>query len=368
MFLSRLTLTGFFLILLLLTGLAAPSVTMAQPSGARGDDFIYRVVPNDTLIDISARFTGTPNNWKALQSLNAISDTLALPVGRELRIPFSLIPEVAAHAPVIHSIGQVLLNLGSVSTQDRLTEGDVLETRADSFVTFQLPDGSVASLPANSVVSIERLKTFLGTGLIDVILKLRHGGVESTVAPENTGTGRYEIQTPVSITGVRGTRLRVRADDTGARTEVLSGFAELGKTQADGSRVGAQQGIAVTQDGTILPTRPLLGAPILSADASSPNSRSIPFEPVPGAIAYLVRVASDPAGTRPVWTQTIDAPPAAYHTPGGGTWYVLVRAIDDAGLMSDDASQAVDGRRVLLSKSGKGVMSGFGEPILLADY
>lgn len=365
---SRLILPGFLLILILLTSLATPSTATAQPSGARGDDFIYRVVRNDTLIDISTRFTGTPNNWGVLQSLNAVPDTLALPIGRELRIPFSLIPEVAAHATVIHSIGQILLNLGSIREHDTITEGDVVETRADSFVTIQLPDGSLASLPANSVVNIKRLRTFLGTGLIDVILQLRHGDVESNVAPENTGTGRYEIQTPISITGVRGTRLRVRADDKGTRTEVLSGIAELGKAQAGGSRVGPQQGVAVTSDGTILPARPLLPAPTLSADASNPNARSIMFDPVPGATAYLVRVASDPSGTRPVWTQTIDAPPATYHTPGSGTWYVLVRAIDDLGLMSDDATQAVEGRRVLLSGSGESVTNGFGDPILLNDY
>lgn len=365
---SRLTQPGLLLILILLIVLGVPSIAVAQPSGARGDDFIYRVVPNDTLIDISTRFTGTPNNWGTLQSLNSVFNTLALPIGRELRIPFSLIPEVAAQATVTHSSGQSLLNQGPVRAQDTLTEGDVVETRTDSFVTFQLPDGSIASLPENSVVNIKRLKTFLGTGLIDVILKLQNGGVESTVAPEDTGTGRYEIQTPVSITGVRGTRLRVRADSNGARTEVLSGNAQLGKALADGAQVGPQQGVAVTPEGKILPARPLLPAPTLSIDANNPNFRSIMFDPVPGAASYLVRVASDPEGTRPVWAQTIDAPPAAYRTPGSGTWYVLVRAIDDLGLMGEDAVQPVEGRAVLLSGSGEGVRNGFGDPILLTDY
>lgn len=370
MFPSRLTLPGFLLtlILILLATLAGSPVTVAQPSGARGDDFIYRVLPGDTLIDISTRFTGTPDHWGTLQSLNTVADTLALPLSRELRIPFSLIPEVAAQAEVIHLTGQGLLGQRPARTQDMISEGDVMETRADSFATLKLPDGSIAALSANSLLSIKRLRTFLGTGLIDVILELGRGGVESTVAPEDTGTGRYEIQTPVSITGVRGTRLRVRTDHNGARTEVLSGSAELGKAQADGSQVQSLQGVAVTRDGTILPVRPLLPAPALLTDAHDPNTRSIMFDPVPDAVSYLVRVASDPEGRRPVWTQTIEGPPAHYRTPGSGTWYVLVRAIDDLGLMSDDATQAVQGRQVLLSGSGESVTNGFGDPILLNDY
>lgn len=365
---SRLTLTVFLLVATLFVDFVTLSHTMAQPSGARGDDFIYRVVPRDTLIDISTRFTGTPDNWTTLQSLNKVPDTLALPIGRELRIPFALIPERPAQAEIVHATGQVLVNEGAARAQSAINEGDAVETTANGFATFQLPDASVLSLPANSLVRVDRLRTFLGTGLIDIILNLTRGTVESTVAPEDTGTGRYEIQTPVSITGVRGTRLRVRTDKDGTRTEVLSGAAQLGKARADGSQLGAQQGIAVTRDGIMLPVRALLPAPTLTVDTGNRTSRSLMFEPVPNAVAYLVRVAADPSGTRPVWTQIIDGPPAHYRTPGGGTWHVLVRAIDDLGLMSEDATVAVEGRQVLISGSGEPVINSFGDPIVLTDY
>lgn len=359
---------GTLLTLSLLLILSAPYIAMAQPSGARGDDFIYRVQRNDTLINLSNRFTGTANNWQTLQTLNTVSDPYALPIGLELRIPFALIPEVAAQAEVIHVTGRALLNQQPARLHDAIQEGDHLATTSNSYLTFELPDASISSLPANSTVRIERLRSFMGTGLVDVILKLNEGSLESTVSPDGRGTGRYEVQTPVSITGVRGTRLRVHTDNDGARTEVLSGSAQLGTGQADGPQLGARQGTAVTRDGTMLAPRPLLPAPVLSADTDAPHSRTLMFEPVPGAVAYQVRVAVDEAGTQPVWTQTVTQPPASYHTPGSGTWYVLLRAIDDVGLMGDDAVQPVEGRGVLISPSGASVLTGYGEPVMLTDY
>ena len=82
----------------------------AQPSGARGDDFIYRVVQNDTLINLSSRFTGTDSNWQLLQSLNQVADPYALQIGREIRIPFALIPEIEADGVITHRVGPTLIN------------------------------------------------------------------------------------------------------------------------------------------------------------------------------------------------------------------------------------------------------------------
>lgn len=358
---------GIVVLCLLLTLLTLPKAA-AQPSGARGDDFIYRVVKNDTLITLSARFTGTADNWPVLQSINNVADPYALRIGRELRIPFALIPELPAQAELTHVIGTALINKTPARPSDSVHEGDLLETREHSFATLAMPDGTISALPPASSVRFQRLRTFQGTGIVDAILRIDEGELESSVAPDGQGVGRFEVRTPVSITGVRGTRLRVRSDNQGARTEVLAGAVQLGIDSTDGPSLGALQGIAVTRDGAILAPRPLLPAPVLLPDADRPNARILAFEPVPGAVAYQVRVAVDEAGTQPVWTGTVSASPLHYRTPGGGSWFVLVRAIDDVGLMSDDAWIQVKGGGVLISGAGGDVMTRFGDPVRLTDY
>lgn len=338
----------------------------AQPSGARGDDFIYRVMRNDTLIDLATRFTGTTNHWSRLQQINQVADPTRLPIGLELRIPFELIPEVPGQADVVHAAGDASVNGAAVQPGATLKEGDAVQTGAGGFLTFRLEDGSLSAVPANARLAVQRLRSFMGTGLVDVILDLQHGAVESAVAPENTGTGRYEIRTPVSITGVRGTQLRVRAGSDGAQSEVLSGSAQLGPQQADGPLLQSNQGTAVRPDGTVLPVRALPAAPVI--DPESAATRELWFEPVAEATGYLVRVSADAQGLRPVMTRHSEGPPVAFHAPGPGTWWVSVRAIGPTGLMSPDATLAFEGQGMLRSGFGQPVMAGHGSPVLLTAY
>lgn len=356
------------LLVLVALMLISSATALAQPSGARGDDFIYRIMPNDTLINLSNQFTGTESNWPVLQKLNNVADPFRLQIGREIRIPFELIPEVPAQGHIVHTSGRATLNNQSVKPGDTVAEGDVLSTQEHSFLTIELPDSGVAAIPASSTLTVTRLRTFQGTGLIDAILSLENGAVDSTVAPESTGTGRYEIRTPVSITGVRGTRLRVRTGSDGSQNEVLSGVAQLGHQNTDGPRLQANQGAAVGRDGQVFPVRPLLGAPTLHQPDSGSASGYIAFDPVPGASAYVVRVAADPAGTQVVSSGRVSGSPARYQTPGPGTWYVLVRAVDDLGLAGIDAHIAVDGHPSLHSGFGLPIHTRFGLPVLLGTY
>lgn len=355
----------WFLALALIAALPA---ALAQPMGAVDDDFIYQVRAGDTLIALSQTYTGTPNHWPTLQSLNQVADPYALPIGKALRIPFSLIPEEAARASVVHVQGQVQRNGQPLHTNAWVVEGDRLSTGANSYLTLLLPDDSQASLPANARARVGRLRSFSSAPLVDTIFELETGAVESDVAPDGRGTGRYEIRSPISITGVRGTRLRVRMGTEGMRSEVLSGAAQLQTPTAGTQRLRAMQGAGVDPEGRLMAVRPLLPAPRLHPEPDAAPGRPLAFDPVPGAQAYLVRVAADALGLRPVSTQRIDGPPAQYAAPGPGTWHVLVRAIDAGGLMSDDAVFAFDGRAILKSGTGLPVHTGTGDLVLLTQY
>ncbi|AEC21445.1 putative peptidoglycan binding protein [Pusillimonas sp. T7-7] len=355
------------LVLAACTGLFTPAV-LAQPAGAQGDNFIYRVMKDDTLIMLSGRFTDSTGHWRTLQTLNTVDDPTRLPIGLELKIPFALIPELPAQARVVHVTGTAHSGQKRLAVGDQLAEGATVTTQASGFATLALADGSTLTVPAQSSLNLERLRVFKGTGLTDTISTLNNGSLESQVAPQGAGVGRFEIRSPVSITGVRGTQLRVHVNVQGSRSEVLEGVAGLNSQQAESTRLRQGQGAAVNRSGELQPVRPLLPAPALPAPERGGSGWQASFPPIPGARSYLVRVAGDPQGTELFSSQLFDAPNVSFRAPGAGTYYVMVRGVDADGLNGVDAIQPFLGQAVLKTSDGASVSTPFGMFVTLTDY
>lgn len=345
-----------------------PCSVMGQPSGAHGDNFLYRIMTGDTLIALSERFTDKADNWAVLQRLNAVQDPTMLPIGLELKIPFSLISELPAQASIVHLTGQASADDRPLKPGDPLSEGQTVVTGEDGFLTLALTDSSTLTIPAASSLSIERLRVFKGTGLIDSIFTIRQGSLESVVAPADTGVGRFEIRTPVSITGVRGTRLRVHTQASGSQSEVLEGSARLDASQGRNALLRQGHGAAIDSSGQLLGVRPLLSAPELAPASRGSSGWVISFPPVQGANAYLLRVSADPQGKQLFSSRRFDEPRVTFSAPGAGTYYALVRAIDADGIMGRDASQSFPGRLLLNTSDGKPVSTGFGQFVFLSDH
>ncbi len=279
-------------LLALISCLSILAPAHSQPAGALGDDFIYRVRQGDTLIDLATRYTRNQANWGPLQSLNRVVTPELLPIGLELHIPLSMIPVRPASARVVHVSGQAELDGKSLRAGDAVAEGSTVSTAANGFVTLELADGSKLTLPAGGAVELTRLRQFEGTALTDSIVEVRRGGVESSVAPAGEGVGRFEVRTPVAVTGVRGTRFRVQSSAQGVHSEVLDGSVRL-QPHAPGARparpvaVAKGYGAAVGADGTVAGMRALLprrswANPRAPAAAYGPP-RSRPW-PAPAAI------------------------------------------------------------------------------------
>jgi hypothetical protein len=348
----------------------SPLPAFGQAAGAQGENFLYRVQSGDTLIGLAGRYTQKPANWAALQTLNNVQDPAQLPIGHTVKIPFALIPETPADASITHLAGQATLNGQPLGAATQVAEGNTLVTGPGGFVTLKLNDGSVLTMPSSSRLTMTRLRAFKGTGLTDSIIHVGEGSLESSVAPKETGVGRFEVRTPLSITGVRGTRLRVHVSAQGAQSEVIKGQAHINSAlQAADATLRANQGTAVNTQGKILGVRALLPAPDLPAPSRSPaGGWGMAFAPIPGAASYLVRVSTDDAGTNLISRQQFPAPRVTFNASGPGNYYVAVRAIDTDGIEGNDATQTFLGVPVLNTSGGMAVLSGFGEPIQLTDY
>ena len=342
-------------------------VVSAQPSGAQGNDFLYKVLRNDNLISLAAKYTNSEQNWRALQELNHVTDPRQLPIGMQLRIPFHMIPQIPGDAIVSHVSGDAWLDQQSLKAGAAIAEGNTIRTGSRGFVALRLSDGSTITIPPDASVSIKRLRVFQKTPLTDTILSIENGQIDSTVAPEKTGVGRFEVHTPVSITGVRGTRLRVQATADGANSVVIEGSAQLNTSNNDSARLQANQGATISNSGQLQGVSTLLAAPQLPAIDPADHSGRLAFPPVNGAESYLVRVTTDPEGHNPVSRQLTQEPVATFSRSARQT-YLQVRAIDPDGIGGPDGVTAIPAGRALLSSDGTPVFTGYSDVVRLTEY
>lgn len=328
------------LAVLLVAGPLVSAPALAQATGARGEYFTYRLVPGDILLTLSQRFTRNPENWKAIRQINGISDQYKIPVGFELKIPFSMIDEVPASATISHLRGQAFLNGRPIrQTGEQIAEGAVITTVADSNVTLTLPDQSKVLVPANSTVTAKRLQRFSGTEYIDAIFTIDQGEIHSHVNPGGQGVGRFEIRTPISVTGVRGTVLRAgRRQDQGAYSVIVKGQADFAPANdVAPATLTSNQGVVTSATGQSAGPHSLLPPPKLHPMESHSQSHTLSFDPVPGATAYEVILAEDRDGYDLLWRQQMTETTTELPAVRNGTVYVLVRSVDQAMLTGSDA-------------------------------
>lgn len=307
---------------------------MAGPAGSQGGDFIYEVEPGDTLIGLAARYMKHPDDWRLLQSRNRVADPYRLVPGTRIRIPLARIPVVPVVAQVVFARGQVQADGRPVQAGMQLPESSQIETGADGAVTLELPDGTRVALPAATSVTVRRLRAFARSGLTDTRIDLGRGAADSRVAPQGGGVGRYEIRTPLMVTGVRGTRYRVAVDRAGSRSEVAEGKVGVGARNTGEQAVAAGFGVNASAHGRLGKPVPLLPAPGLVPVAQPVTTAALTLQwpAVPGASGYRLGVARDPALTEWVLGTEVPVPEAVLNDLPDGALFVAVQALDADGL------------------------------------
>ncbi|MHA6911596.1 FecR domain-containing protein [Ralstonia pseudosolanacearum] len=303
----------------------------AQPSGADGNDFLYRVQQGDTLITLAARYMDDAEGWRLLQQHNHIANPYKLPPGAIVRIPFDRIPVVPAAAQVVFARDAVNGDRKPLQAGMKLSEDTLIETGAKGAITLAFDDGTRVTVPPGSRVTLARVRSFARTGLIDVRLQVKEGEVESTVSPKKTGVGRYEISTPALVTGVRGTRFRVRADGGASTESVLEGKVAVRagrQTQAVGAGFGVRAAGGRLKR-AVLPAAPRLDA--VPELVQTPCFRPT-WQPVKGAVAYRAVIARDPEQTEILSYQLSQTPAATLCGDEDGTYTLAVQSIDALGL------------------------------------
>ena len=244
-------------------------------------------------------------------------------------------------AVVVKSQGRVLLVArDGKSVEQPLYEGselrlnDVIQTAATSFVSIRLGDGSISMLPSNSRVQLSQASAGVARYILD------SGEVQSKVTRQpKANSSTFEVQTPGSMIGVRGTDFSVRylSGAPAFSTEV-----ETGKVWVRSRTSCAAPLVLNAGYGALLTDNPraaaILSAPnMVNPDLAQPD-RKLRFEmqPLAGAVKYRVQIVRDPELLETVAEQYSNQPVLlldAADVPNG-YYYAKLTAFDAMGIQS----------------------------------
>ncbi len=301
----------------------------------------HRVERGDTLIGLHALLMRPQADWRVVQRLNRIADPRRLRTGSTLRIPLSMLREEPVSAEVLHSHGEVFVERGGAPREPLaaaalLRAGDVVTTGAQSSASLRFADGSRALLGPGARLRVERLVQRGANGGVDTLLRLDSGALETRVPPARPAP-RFELRTPVTNLGVRGTEFRARLDGERLLAEVLQGRVAVGPTALD-----AGFGTEAAPGRVALP-RPLPPAPDLRAVPAQVERLPLQFgfAAAPGATRYRAQVFDAGGNEHLILDGLFDTPLAAWpDTPPDGRYELRVRAADAGGVEGRAATRA----------------------------
>lgn len=299
----------------------------------------YRAQLGDTLSVIAEQLTASRSNWAQLAKLNHIGNDRAIPVGTAIIIPVVLLPDDPSTAQVAAMSG----NIDAVAADGRpiaisigatLSEGAVINTGSNSFLSLSLPDQSHIALPSNSQVKLSKLRTARYTNSPRTEITLLKGRVESKVSPLDKNKGRFEVHSPLAVAGVRGTDFRVDLVDDKVMTEVLSGGVAVAKNnQPAALTLHPGQGNVTNAKG-VGKAVALLPAPQLSGHPQLQERPAVRFtvEPMAGVHAYRAQIATD-ADMRNIVSEAVsDNTEIKINGLEDGDYFVRTTALGQTGL------------------------------------
>ena len=264
----------------------------------------------------------TPNTQKSIRSAqsNAIYPATVL--------------RVQGKAQLIATNGKTLPEPKALSSGDTLHLGDVFQTKEQSFISIQLGDGTISTLPSNSRVELMRSSPKVAR------VVLQQGSIENRVPKsKDYRNTKFEIQIPNAIIGVRGTDFKVRLafDGLPSSSSVREGIVSLQSRQNCSAPLLIQAGEGARLDGSgQAHLTSLLAPPTLLNPGVVQAGNDIVFDVQPNVQAskYHAQVAKDAEFLGVVAEAYANQPRLLFNTAAisNGFYYVKLTSFDENGL------------------------------------
>lgn len=303
-----------------------------------GVEIEYAVTKDDTVSTIRQRMLRDDIRWVHISQLNGLTSDDTLRPGQVLRIPVTWLRYGPKYATVDAISGDVRVNGQPADRNSKFTENDRIDTEADGTVVIVLPDGTEMQIAPGSTVRIDRLRQYFDGDTIDARLRLERGQIRSD-SPEFSRPGRVSdrrdirIHTPKATAAVRGTHFRVSDGGDVSASSVLNGKVNWKASSGD-TDLPKGFGASAKANGELTPPEVLLDAPKVRAPeaALATTSTEVRFDPIPGAVAYRVKVAANTAFSNDLSERIVTEPLVRLDSQRDGNHFIAVRGISANGV------------------------------------
>ncbi|MCC8997471.1 MAG: FecR domain-containing protein [Nitrosomonas sp.] len=332
------------IVILLITLLVIPF------SSLMAEEWIYIFKRGDNLWNFTEKHLVSMKHLDGIIRLNHIHNPYFVPPGTQLRVPIPWTKQHGqAYAEVIQARGAVTLHRKgqtdtSLQSAMQLLIGDEIQTGEGAFLTLKFADDTQLNVQPNSYLRLHDMRILGDYGLIDTMIELQKGRVESSV-PKNPENGtRFRIRTPSAISSVRGTDFRVGVVEveSASTSEVLTGAVEVeGKDKV--IKVREKYGTFATVGKPPQPPIKLLSPPDLSG--TNDYYRELPLviniKPIRGAQAYRAQIANDREFNNLITEFTTTKLPFRDGNLPDGNYWLRIRGIDQSWIEGFDAAKPI---------------------------
>jgi hypothetical protein len=194
-----------------------------------------------------------------------------------------------------------------------LKQNDVVQIPTACQLSIKFQDESTIRMPSGGIIKIATLRTNPFEATPEVKVELLDGRIEVKVAQKSRADGTFEVRTPKSVAGVRGTEFRVGFDslNSNGQVEVSKGLISArGVNTQTTTPLPGQFGIAMPDSGQTGKVEPLPAPTSLNSVQSQhdPEWLLFIFDQAPDAEKYLLNEYSNANLTDPLENKTLPAP------------------------------------------------------------
>ena len=157
----------------------------------------------------------------------------------------------------------------TVAAGRKLAANDSVRTGDKSRAEIRLPEGSIISITENSHIRLDELFEDLRQGRTRMMMRLLMGDIMGRITPKKTPDSKFELKVRDSAVAIRGTVLRVGADED-EKTRIMLDEGEVSATaKRKAVKIEEGMGLTIKRGQTPGTPVPLLPAPAMTKDWGS---------------------------------------------------------------------------------------------------